>query len=85
MSLFRPTQLQPAAVDAKIIMQVHDELVFEIAEAQIDDCVVNIKNIMCAAAELNVPLVVDVGVGDNWDEAHWFVVDYGRFFCEPVN
>jgi DNA polymerase-1 len=62
--------LQPAAVDAKIIMQVHDELVFEIAEAQLDDCILNIKNIMCAAAELNVPLVVDVGVGENWDEAH---------------
>jgi DNA polymerase-1 len=51
-------------------MQVHDELVFEIAEAQLDDCILNIKTIMCAAAELNVPLVVDVGVGDNWDEAH---------------
>jgi DNA polymerase-1 len=62
--------LQPAAVDAKIIMQVHDELVFEIAEAQLDDCILNIKAIMCGAAELNVPLVVDVGVGDNWDEAH---------------
>ena len=62
--------LQPAAVDAKIIMQVHDELVFEVLESQLDDCILNIKTIMCAAAELNVPLVVDVGVGDNWDEAH---------------
>jgi DNA polymerase-1 len=62
--------LQPAAVDAKIIMQVHDELVFEVLESQLDDCVLNIKTIMCAAAELNVPLVVDVGVGENWDEAH---------------
>jgi DNA polymerase-1 len=62
--------LQPAAVDAKIIMQVHDELVFEIAETQLEDCILNIKNIMCGAAELNVPLVVDVGVGENWDEAH---------------
>jgi hypothetical protein len=40
---------------------------------------------MCAAADLNVPLVVDVGVGENWDEAHWFVVSYGWFCCEPVN
>jgi DNA polymerase-1 len=62
--------LQPAAVDAKIIMQVHDELVFEVLESQLDDCVLNIKQIMCAAADLNVPLVVDVGVGENWDEAH---------------
>jgi DNA polymerase-1 len=39
-------------------------------ESQLDDCVLNIKRIMCAAAELTVPLVVDVGVGENWDEAH---------------
>jgi DNA polymerase-1 len=44
--------------------------VFEIAESQIEDYSESIKNIMCAAAELNVPLVVDVGVGENWDEAH---------------
>jgi DNA polymerase-1 len=62
--------LQVGSVDAKMIMQVHDELVFEIAESQLDDCILNIKNIMCCAAELNVPLVVDVGVGENWDEAH---------------
>jgi hypothetical protein len=40
---------------------------------------------MCGAAELNVPLVVDVGVGENWDEAHWFVVDYAWFYCASVN
>ncbi|MEI6706535.1 MAG: DNA polymerase I [Methylococcales bacterium] len=62
--------LQVGSVDAKIIMQVHDELVFEIAETQLEDCILNIKTIMCGAAELNVPLVVDVGVGENWDEAH---------------
>lgn len=62
--------LQLSSVDAKMIMQVHDELVFEIAEAQLDDCILAIKTIMCGAAELNVPLVVDVGVGENWDKAH---------------
>ena len=62
--------LQLGSVDTKMIMQVHDELVFEIAEAQLEDCILNIKTIMCGAAELNVPLVVDVGVGENWDEAH---------------
>lgn len=62
--------LQTEVVDAKMIMQVHDELVFEVLESQLDDCILNIKTIMCAAAELNVPLVVDVGVGENWDEAH---------------
>lgn len=55
---------------AKMIMQVHDELVFEIAESQLDACVAKIKGIMGAAAELKVPLVVDIGIGDNWDEAH---------------
>ncbi len=62
--------LQLGSVDAKMIMQVHDELVFEVLESQLEDCILHIKNIMCAAAELNVPLVVDVGVGNNWDEAH---------------
>jgi DNA polymerase-1 len=62
--------LQLSSVDAKMIMQVHDELVFEIAEAQLEDCILAIKTIMCDAAELNVPLVVDVGVGESWDEAH---------------
>ncbi|MGZ5058759.1 MAG: DNA polymerase, partial [Methylobacter sp.] len=56
--------------DAKMIMQVHDELVFEIAQDQVDACTKKIKAIMCAAAGLDVPLIVDIGVGDNWDEAH---------------
>ncbi|MFU8787377.1 MAG: DNA polymerase I [Methylobacter sp.] len=56
--------------DAKMIMQVHDELVFEIAEGQLDSCIVAIRALMCSAATLNVPLLVDIGVGNNWDEAH---------------
>ena len=56
--------------DAKIIMQVHDELVFEVAEDQLDACCKHIRNLMCSAAELNVPLLVDIGIGNNWDEAH---------------
>ncbi|MGR9012264.1 MAG: DNA polymerase I [Gammaproteobacteria bacterium] len=56
--------------DAKMIMQVHDELVFEIAEDQVDDCAANIRTLMCAAADLDVPLIVDIGTGNNWDEAH---------------
>jgi len=57
-------------VDARMIMQVHDELVFEIAADQIDSCSTTIRQIMCSAADLDVPLVVDIGVGNNWDEAH---------------
>jgi len=54
----------------KMIMQVHDELVFEVGDKDIDDAVIEIKKRMSAAASLSVPLVVDVGVGSNWDEAH---------------
>jgi len=56
--------------DAKMIMQVHDELVFEIAQDQVDDCTAKIRSIMCAAVDLDVPLLVDIGIGNNWDEAH---------------
>jgi DNA polymerase-1 len=56
--------------DAKMIMQVHDELVFEAAEDQVDQYATIIRTIMSSAADLNVPLIVDIGVGNNWDEAH---------------
>ena len=54
----------------KMIMQVHDELVFEIKQEELDSSCEKIRSFMEGAAELRVPLVVDVGVGDNWDEAH---------------
>lgn len=56
--------------DAKMIMQVHDELVFEVAENQLHFCTNKIRELMCAAAQLDVPLLVDIGIGNNWDEAH---------------
>jgi DNA polymerase-1 len=62
--------LQQDKPDAKMIMQVHDELVFEVGEDQLDHCATTIRTIMCSAADLNVPLLVDIGVGNNWDEAH---------------
>ncbi len=58
------------ADDARMIMQVHDELVLEVRTEQIESVSVGIADRMAAAAELNVPLVVDVGTGTNWDEAH---------------
>jgi len=51
-------------------MQVHDELVFEASEDQVHHYAATIRNIMCSAADLNVPLIVDIGIGSNWDEAH---------------
>jgi len=53
-----------------MIMQVHDELVFEIKEDYVDQYVAKIKSLMEKAVELDVPLIVDVGIGNNWDEAH---------------
>ncbi len=62
--------LETENIDAKMIMQVHDELVFEIKTEQLDSAIEKIKTLMSGAAELTVPLIVDVGVGENWDEAH---------------
>ena len=59
-----------SALDITMIMQVHDELVFEIAEADVEQARAPIREAMVAAAGLKVPLVVDIGVGSNWDEAH---------------
>ena len=53
-----------------MIMQVHDELVFEVPHHEVDEIISKVREIMCHIAELNVPLVVDVGVGTNWKEAH---------------
>ncbi|UNP88457.1 DNA polymerase I [Aeromonas encheleia] len=53
-----------------MLMQVHDELVFEIREEKLAEYVAIIKAKMSAAAELHVPLVVEAGTGDNWDQAH---------------
>ena len=62
--------LQRSGTDARMIMQVHDELVFETSVDIIDDFIVQLRNCMTTAAELAVPLVVDIGTGSNWDQAH---------------
>ena len=62
--------LQQSGIDARMIMQVHDELVFEVNANQLEEAKAGINTCMSAAAELAVPLVVDIGVGDNWDQAH---------------
>jgi len=49
---------------------VHDELVFEVAAGEVEEVSAEVCRLMSAAAELAVPLLVEAGVGDNWDEAH---------------
>jgi DNA polymerase-1 len=55
---------------SRMIMQVHDELVFEVPEAAVDAVKEQVITLMCNAATLSVPLRVDAGMGRNWDEAH---------------
>ncbi|MEO8673120.1 MAG: DNA polymerase I [Tahibacter sp.] len=56
--------------DARMLMQVHDELVFEVRDEALAEITDGVRARMAAAAELAVPLVVDIGVGENWDQAH---------------
>jgi DNA polymerase-1 len=62
--------LQGSGVPARLIMQVHDELVLEVANEAVPGLVDELRSHMSRAAKLAVPLKVDVGVGPNWDEAH---------------
>ncbi len=57
-------------VPGRIIMQVHDELVFEVRHDAVDLVTNAVRERMVEAAELKVPLRVEVGVGANWDQAH---------------
>ncbi|RUM54141.1 MAG: DNA polymerase I [Methylococcus sp.] len=54
----------------KMVMQVHDELVFEIQSDTVDSTLETIRKLMTNAAKLDVPLLVDIGIGENWDQAH---------------
>lgn len=56
--------------DVRMLMQVHDELVFEIKEAKLDDYIKELTAVMENAARLDVPLIAEAGKGNNWDEAH---------------
>jgi DNA polymerase-1 len=62
--------LDEAGLKAKLIMQVHDELVLEVPDGEVEAVTTNIRDLMQSVATLEVPLVVEVGVGDNWDKAH---------------
>lgn len=62
--------LMADSLQSRVIMQVHDELVLEVPEEELDNVTAGLKSYMSGAADLSIPLIVDVGIGDNWDEAH---------------
>ncbi|HKQ83284.1 MAG TPA: DNA polymerase I [Steroidobacteraceae bacterium] len=62
--------LAQSKLDARLIMQVHDELVFEVRRELVDEFAQPLRELMCRAADLDVPLKVEMGAGENWDEAH---------------
>ena len=62
--------LTASGLDARVILQVHDELVLEVREDLVDQVRDEVRIHMSEAAKLDVPLLVEVGVGNNWDEAH---------------
>lgn len=65
-----PAEIAAAGLKAQMLLQVHDELVFEAADSEIDKLIEVAKRVMQDAASLDVPLVVEAGVGLNWEEAH---------------
>jgi len=62
--------LADSKTDARLIMQVHDELVLEVRQDDAEEVRYRVTELMCNAADLRVPLKVDAGTGQNWDEAH---------------
>ena len=65
-----PGALQKSGLKACMLLQVHDELIFEVPKKELDATTKLVKATMSGVAHLDVPLVVDTGVGQNWDEAH---------------
>jgi DNA polymerase-1 len=63
-------RIDEAALGAKLVMQVHDELVLEVPEHELERVRAELQRLMAGVAELKVPLVVDVGAGPNWEQAH---------------
>ena len=62
--------LENSEMKSGIIMQVHDELVLEVFENELTTVIEQLQKRMSNAADFKIPLVVDVGVGENWEEAH---------------
>ena len=65
-----PPALSIAGLGAKMLLQVHDELIFDVPEGEVEETIALVKKVMEGAAYLSIPLIVDAGIGDNWAEAH---------------
>jgi DNA polymerase-1 len=63
-------ELDRAGKTTRIVLQVHDELVFELPEHELDWVRAEVPRLMAGVAQLKVPLLAEVGVGANWDQAH---------------
>ena len=62
--------LATSGIDARLIMQVHDELVFEVEASAVEELCATVTQLMSGVGVLDVPLLVEAGTGDNWDQAH---------------
>jgi DNA polymerase-1 len=62
--------IEENALQSRLIMQVHDELVLEVPNSELTYVQQHLTQIMQNVADLSVPLLVDMGIGHNWDEAH---------------
>ena len=65
-----PPALSLAGLGAKMLLQVHDELIFDVPEGEVEETTALVKKVMEGAAHLSIPLIVDAGIGDSWAEAH---------------
>ena len=65
-----PDTLKKVGLGAKMLLQVHDELIFDVPENEVEQTKEIVKNMMENVVHLSVPLIVDIGVGKNWTEAH---------------
>jgi DNA polymerase-1 len=62
--------LETEQMQSRLIMQVHDELVLEVVDSEKEKVIETLPSLMCNVAKLDVPLLVEIGVGRNWEEAH---------------
>ena len=68
--ILMPDALKAANLKAQMLLQVHDELIFEVPNSELGQTEKVVKKIMESAASLTVPLICDTGYGSSWDEAH---------------